>query len=274
MHGIKPIAEILKRLALVPLSAAVKPDGEQSQQCEALLQEEERFAENRQLIAETAQQLAVDVPEKDQLRRSLPPAAAAEEIEDQHSEDACVIKIHKGQKSCRAAEDDACHAYGDLLPKDSACLCPLIPMDQPNGNEEAPKHVLMNGVEQTAAEGKVKGDLGEKREQQQTLHIFFEVFRVEISLYQQKSEEGKGQAADAGQPVVPRHNGAPKMVAQHEDHGHDVERGRGGFDFACLFRRDPSPIKNTWIIPCQFDGGKSEKVTGRREETIKLPCCA
>ena len=56
-------------------------------------------------------------------------------------------------------------------------------MNQAERNQKAPQYILMDGVEQTAAHGKIKGYLGKKRKQQQPAGVLFQISGVEISFY-------------------------------------------------------------------------------------------
>ena len=117
MRGIKGIAEILERLAVVTLFAAIEPNGDQCQHGKALLRKGNCSAKERDLINKTAQQLCVDMPKEDQLCRPLPKVLSAEEVENQYGKDTCVIEVNEGQRPCDTGDDYTRHADSQLLPK-------------------------------------------------------------------------------------------------------------------------------------------------------------
>lgn len=53
---------------------------------------------------------------------------------------------------------------------------------------------------------------------------------MEVALNNQKGKDGKSNAAQPGQNAKAGQKGRPKMIAQHEDHGQDMqEEGRDSF---------------------------------------------
>ena len=99
MCRIERIAEIPEPPAVISLPSAVQPDRNQREKRESLSGQFERSAEQGDFIHKSAQQLHIDVPQTDKLAQIPPPYPSAEEIEDQYGENACVVEIHKGQKS-------------------------------------------------------------------------------------------------------------------------------------------------------------------------------
>jgi hypothetical protein len=65
----------------------------------------------------------------------------------------------------------------------------------------------------------IEGNLGNQRQNQKSLEIFFAIRGVVKSFYNLESKNGKSQTSDICHPVVARDNGGPHMIQQHEKHG-------------------------------------------------------
>ena len=166
MCRIKGIAEILKWLAVIPLLTLIQPDGEQCQQREALLGKEKIPAQERKLIAHSTHHFYIDVPQADQLPNIVPPLAPPQEVEREHCENTAVMVIHKGEDSCNAGRKKGGKSYNDLFKKVSGLSGFFVPVHQQQGNKECPQHILMDGIKNTAADGKVEGELRNSRKQE------------------------------------------------------------------------------------------------------------
>ena len=91
MHGVKGVAGILERLAVVALPTAVQPDGHQCQQRQPLLAKLKVHAEELNGVHKPAQQLHVDPVQRCQLPQQTPPLAPVpvKKVEDEHSQHPC-----------------------------------------------------------------------------------------------------------------------------------------------------------------------------------------
>ena len=84
MNRIECVAGILKRLGMIPLSAAIEPDWDQSKERKALTSKKISTAEQVDLIPKSAQHLHIDIPEADELRDTTQPISLPEEIENEN----------------------------------------------------------------------------------------------------------------------------------------------------------------------------------------------
>ena len=73
MHRIKSIAQILEGLAVVALSSAVQPDGNQRQQRQSLLTDLKFVSEQVNGIHQTTQHLHIDPVKRKELSQQAPP---------------------------------------------------------------------------------------------------------------------------------------------------------------------------------------------------------
>ena len=53
---------------------------------------------------------------------------------------------------------------------------------------------------------------------------------MEIPFHDQKGEDGEGDPAQAGEPVISGDDGSPEVVQQHQGHCDDVQGGGGQFE--------------------------------------------
>ena len=85
--------------------------------------------------------------------------------------------------------------------------------------QECPKYILMEGIDQAASVHQIEGQFGEDCPKEQPSHILFQIAGVEIALHQHKGKDGVSKPAYPGEPGVLGKNSRPKMVAQHKKHG-------------------------------------------------------
>ena len=171
MDRIESVVDILQRLAVVTLLATVQPDGDQCQQSEALLHDEIGFSKNLNLIGIAAEHFNIDTPQSQKLRRIAPPLPIPEAIKYENCQDACVIVVYHRQHAADIGNEEGQDGYENPQP-DAPCLYLFVPMDQADGNQETPQDILVNGIEESAAYGEIKGNLGQNGKNQQTQHIF------------------------------------------------------------------------------------------------------
>ena len=84
-----------------------------------------------------------------------------------------MVVVHHSQQSRRIAQQDGSTPHGETHPRIAPGFDPFVPMDQPQGDEEAPQTVLMEGIEGAAAHGEIEGELGEQGEEEQAQGVFF-----------------------------------------------------------------------------------------------------
>ena len=107
--------------------------------------------------------------------------------------------------------------------------------DEQQGDEEGPKDVLVEGIDEAAAVHQVKGHLGEHRPGKDTQQVEGKTGGVEVPLHQQEGKDGVSHPPHAGEPVGGGEEGGPHMVAEHEPHGQDVEHRPAEVQEALLF---------------------------------------
>ena len=180
MDRIECIIEILQGLAVVALLATVQPDGDQCQQSKALLHDEMGFSPELDFIRIAAEHFYIDTPQSQKLCRIAPPLPMTEAIKYENCQDACVIVVHHCQQAADIGNEEGQDSHENSQP-DAPCLYLFVPMDQADGNQETPQDILMNGVEESAAYGKIKGNLGQNGKNQHTQHIFAQIPCVEIT---------------------------------------------------------------------------------------------
>ena len=196
MQRIKGIVKILQRFAVATLFAAVQPDGNERQKGKTLPGDEMCRAENLNLVGKSREHFHIDIPQAKQLRKEAPPSSAPKEIEHKYRENAGVIKVHEGNDPAHIADADRGDHHQNALPK-GFVLCPFIPVDQPDGDEKTPENILVDRIKEAAAHGKVEGDLRNQGKDKKPEHIFFQIFRVEISFHKHESKNREGESANA-----------------------------------------------------------------------------
>ena len=112
----------------------------------------------------------------------------------------------------------------------------------------------MKGIKDAAAVNKIKGDFREDRAQQQPQQIPPQVMGVEKALRQKKREDGKGQTAQAGQPLRSWKQGGPHVVAEHQGHSQDMEAPGGDAGIA-LFVHEKHPFHEIRLQSVHFTIG-------------------
>ncbi len=125
MCRIKCVAEILKPSGVETLSAVVKPDGNQGEQRQTLLDKLYRSAENADIVVKASQNFHVNIIQAQELscetengpdwflifsvlyemRDNVFFSAAVKEIENKNRQDTASIIIHEKQISQQHAED-------------------------------------------------------------------------------------------------------------------------------------------------------------------------
>ena len=181
MDGIESVVDILQGFAVVALLATVQPDGDQRQQSEALLHDEIGFSPELDFIGIAPEHFYIDAPQSQKLCRIAPPLPMTEAIKYENCQDACVIVVYHRQQTADIGNEEGQDGYENPQP-DAPCLYLFVPMDQADGNQETPQDILVNGVEESAAYGKIKGNLGQNGKNQHTQHIFAQILGVEITL--------------------------------------------------------------------------------------------
>ena len=78
-------------------------------------------------------------------------------------------------------------------------------------------------IDQTSPVHQIERDLRYDRPKEQPSQILFQIAGVDIALHQQKGKDGVSKPAYPGEPGVSGKNSRPKMVAQHQKHGDDME---------------------------------------------------
>ena len=107
MYGIKGIAGILERLAVIALPSAVQPDGDERQKCKPLLTDLKFHAEYMDGIQQTAQELHIDPVEGEKLSCQTPPLPSPEEIKNKdHKHTGAIIIYHTYRSEYHAGEND------------------------------------------------------------------------------------------------------------------------------------------------------------------------
>ena len=159
MDRIEGIIEILQGLAVVALLATVQPDGDQCQQSKALLHDEIGFSPEPDFIGIAPEHFYIDTPQSQKLCRIAPPLTVTEAIKYENCQDACVIVVYHRQQTADIGNEEGQDGYKNPQP-DAPCFDFFVPMDQADGNQETPQDILMNGVEESAAYGEIKGNFG------------------------------------------------------------------------------------------------------------------
>ena len=182
MHRVEQIAAILKNFIVQSLTSPVGPDGNKRQQRQPLPLEKHGFAKQDKFKPKTAQQFQIDIQKTQKLTEKTPPGALVKEIKHQYSKDARVQIVHHGQQTGDVTDQHGCGTDQDPFPQLAGPNL-LVPMDQPQGDQEAPQNILVQRVEQTASQSQVEWDLGQDRKQQQPQRISFQVAGVKITLH-------------------------------------------------------------------------------------------
>ena len=171
MQRVESVVEILQCFAVVSLSALIQPDRNERQQSDALPGDEMNIAQDGDLVSVSAQHFKVDVPHTDQLSQVMPPLFAPEEVEGQQNEDSGVIIVYKGDQTANIGYDKCGdsdqYSFPNLLG-----LGFFVPVNESDGNQKAPQHILMYWKEHPASHHQIKRDFRDHSEQEQPRHIF------------------------------------------------------------------------------------------------------
>ena len=226
MDGVKGVARILERLAVVTLSPAVQPDGNERQQRQSLLAQLKFHAQQPHGVHQAAQQLHIHPVESQQLPQQTPPFPTTEDIEDQHRQNTGAVVVHHAQRTQRHTGEGHEDEHQQERPALSLPPYRLCQPDTQKPQQQRPDHVLVYRVEPCAAVHQVEGYLGEHREHQHPQGVFLKAVGVEIALHRHEGKDGEGQPPRAGQPFLRRKQGGPEVIHQHKGHGEDMERRR------------------------------------------------
>ena len=223
MYRVKGIAEPLKPLGVKALTPPVQPDGDQRQQRQTLLQQLELVSKQSYRIEQPAQHLRVDIVQADKLSQEIPPSPAPEEIEDQDRQHTRAIVI------CHdyiARQEPGCHRRQRDRPHDprlAGPFCPFYQTDDQQRDQKRPDHILVERVNSAPLVLKVKRDLRQDRQKEETFQIPPSVTGMADSLRDQKREYRESKPPHAGEPDRPWEEHS-QMVAQHTSHRQDMER--------------------------------------------------
>ena len=159
MYGIKGIAGILERLAVVALPPAVQPDRHQCQQRQPLLAKLKIHTEELDGVHKPAQQFHVDPVQRRQLPQQAPPLAPMEEVKDEHGQHTGAVVVHHAQRAQHCACRHHKGGYQQVQPCFLLFAHGFHQMDAQNAQKQRPDDVLVHWVEPCAAVHQVKGDL-------------------------------------------------------------------------------------------------------------------
>ena len=159
MEGVEGVAGVLEGFCMAALFAVVGPDQGKGQKGEALAGQEDGAAEKLEFVAVAPKKFHVDIPQAQQLAQAAEQGVPAEKVEDKDGQDAGVVEVHHGHKAHDGTQHDGAAAYRNLAPEFLGCPCFFVPADQGQGDQKTPQHVLVDGVDQTAAHGQVEGKL-------------------------------------------------------------------------------------------------------------------
>ena len=70
-----------------------------------------------------------------------------------------MIVVHHCQQAADIGDEETQDSHENPQP-DAPCFDFFVPMDQADGNQKTPQDILMNGVEESAAYGEIKGNFG------------------------------------------------------------------------------------------------------------------
>lgn len=235
MDGIERIVSIFHNSIVWPLFSPVQPYGEQSKKSETLLGEQPFPAKQVKGIDPTAHHLKVDNPKTDQLSGGAPPTAASEQIEYQHGQYTEMHIVGHADQSDGASQQQT--QSGEQPSSDFSWVVSGLfdQVDQAEANQEGPEDILMPRVEYGAASHQIKGNFRKDGKSQKPMHVQFQIPGAEVSLHGHECEDGKGDATNAGQPLIAGHDSGPEMVTQHKDHSQNMKAERREFKPVFLF---------------------------------------
>ena len=229
MYGIKGIAGILERLAVIALPSAVQPDGDERQKCKPLLTDLKFHAEYMDGIQQTAQQLHIDPVEGEKLSCQTPPLPSAEEVEDKDRQHAGAVVVHHAQGAQHCADQHNKQGGEQIQPCFLLFAHGFHQMNAQKTEQQRPDHVLVHRVKPGSAVHQVERHFGEHGKQRKPQGVFPEAVGVKISFHRHECEDGKGQPSGTRQPVLRGQEGRPEMIHQHQHHGENVKcRGAEG----------------------------------------------
>lgn len=230
MYRIKSVVKILQSLVVWALLSFVKPYGNKSEKCKALLNDEKALTEKLNFVPVSADKLGVEVVKKQELPEKAPPFSASEEIENQNGENACMKIVNYAYYTNNETYNHTC-GKGKNTPKHlSAFSCCFIKVDKKNTGEKCPQNILMHIICNIASRHKIKGNFGQNCKQKKSAYVFFEIFCVKIAFNNHERKNRKGKSTYTCEPFVAGNNRCPKMVTEHQNHCHDVKR------HACKFK--------------------------------------
>ena len=162
MHWIKRVADVLERLTVVALAAAVESDWDQGEEGEALLTQLDLGAEDVHGIHQTTEELDIDPIQGEELAQEAPPLPVTEEIENEHREHAGAVVIHHAEGAEHSTEHHDQH-YGQYVERPLLLLSRLLhQMDAEETEQQRPDDVLVDRIEPCTAVHEVKRNLGKQ----------------------------------------------------------------------------------------------------------------
>ena len=195
---------------------------------------------------QTTQHFRVDIVQADGLQNEGPPLALVEEVEDQYSDNAGAVVIHKEEAAQQPAQQQQ-RAGGEH--NQSGLVLELIAdlVEAPHhqqGDDEGEEDVLVGGVEKAGAAGhhQVEGDLREKGEEDHAAQIALKILGAEVAFSGEEGEDGEGNTAHPRQPAMVGGDGGPGVVHQHDDHAQKVQAGGGDIKAGTGFFHGKGPF--------------------------------
>ena len=112
-------------------------------------------------------------------------------------------------------------------------------MDQPDSDKQCPNYILMIWVNWTCTVHQVERYLRNYCEQKQPQYISAQISCMEVSLDYHKGKNRIGQTSQASEPLIAGNHSCPKVIAQHERHGEDMQRCRADVNMSFVFHIFP-----------------------------------
>ena len=224
MSGVESVIEIADPLVIRSLFSPVKPNGNEREHAEGLHHKLKGGSEKRDRDKLTADDLDTDEIKANDLSQKRPPFSFAKDVKHQNDQHTGVIVVHEGDDAEQTAEQDRTEKNQRARPKLSRPFCFFIEKNEQNADEKRPKHVLVQRGKPRACHDEIKGNLGDQCKQKKPKNVFFQVFRVKITLDDHKGKDRIGESADAGHPKVAVYGkNTPNMIDNHQDHCQDMK---------------------------------------------------
>ena len=137
------------------LSAVIQPYWYEGKQGKALSHEKVSVSKQLYLVGIAAQHFHIDIPQAYKLCNIAPPFSLVEKVEHQNCQHPGVVEIHHCNQPHKSTDNHRQYSH-NYTSEYTLVPCFLIPVDKQERQQKAPQNILVYGVKQPAAQGKIE----------------------------------------------------------------------------------------------------------------------